>query len=314
MEFQRPMKSAQRGMTMHTPEPGQHRTKLRHRGYEIVRTREIDPGERNLHSHDHYAVELIWSGTMQYLVEDRGYRVTNGDILLIGAGERHRLVPEPEQSPCERVILRVDRSFLKQLRSHGYDPAACFRADDPDRKGCLRFDDEDSWRIGELLERCIRENESEEEGAELMAKTIMLQVLILINRLYSKNTRSRHRDRSESLVDGVLAYINDHYAEELTLDSLAGRFFISKYHLSREFGRIVGRSVHRYITQKRLAAAKQMLGVGRSSSMVCQHCGFGDYSNFYRAFKSEYGISPKEYVANLREDAAGNKSPARMPG
>ena len=112
----------------------------------------------------------------------------------------------------------------------------------------------------------------------------------------------------------ILAYINDHYAEELTLDSLAGRFFISKYHLSREFGRIVGRSVHRYITQKRLVAAKQMLGEGRSSSMVCQHCGFGDYSNFYRAFKSEYGISPKEYVANLREDAAGNKSPARMPG
>ena len=253
---------------MHTQEPGQHRTQLRRRGYEIVRTREIDPGEWKLHSHDHYVVELIWSGTMQYLVEDRGYRVTNGDILLLDAGERHRLVPEPEQSPCERVILRIDRAFLKRLQSHGCDPSACFRSEDPDRRGCLRFDDEDSWRIGELLERCIRENESAEEDAELMADALMLQLMILINRLYRKNVRDRHRDRSESLVDGVLAYINDHYAEELTLDILAGRFFISKYHLSREFGRIVGRSVHRYITQKRLVAAKQMLGEGRPSSFL----------------------------------------------
>ena len=49
--------------------------------------------------------------------------------------------------------------------------------------------------------------------------------------------------------------------------------------------------------------AKQMLSEGKPSSEVYQKCGFGDYSNFYRAFKAEYQISPKEYVARLKENA-----------
>ena len=61
--------------------------------------------------------------------------------------------------------------------------------------------------------------------------------------------------------------------------------------------------VDRYIIQKRLVVAKQMLREGRPSSMVYQHCGFGDYSNFYRAFKAEYQISPKEFMLSLKEEA-----------
>ena len=261
-------------------------SRLRSRGYEVVRTREVFPGERMLQHHEHYEVAMVWDGAMSYRVGDRVYHLTNGDIVLIAPGEPHQPIPEVDQGICERVLLWIDA--------------------DPDRRSCLRFADEASWRIGELLDRCIRESESAEEGAGMMADAIMMQVLILINRLHRRTIRSVRRDRSEALVSGVLAYINEHYADELTLDSLANRFFISKYHLSREFGRIVGIPVHRYIIQKRLVVAKQMLSEGRSSSAVYQHCGFGDYSNFYRAFRREYGVSPKAYAAALREDAARN--------
>ena len=52
-----------------------------------------------------------------------------------------------------------------------------------------------------------------------------------------------------------------------------------------------------------------MLSEGRPSSAVYQHCGFGDYSNFYRAFRGEYGVSPKEFVAGLREEPAQATGP-----
>ena len=93
----------------------------------------------------------------------------------------------------------------------------------------------------------------------------------------------------------MLNYINDHYHEELSLDLLASRFFVNKYHLSHEFNRLVGTSIYRYVIQKRLVIAKQMLSDGLPPTDVYQHCGFGDYSNFYRAFKAEYGISPKDF-------------------
>ena len=273
---------------------------VRRRGYEVLRTRDHYPGERADHHHDFYEVFLIWSGSLHYRVEDRFYHMTNGDILLIPPGNSHQ--PETEQGTCERVILWIDRDCFRRFPGFGFDPASCFEGG----VCCLRFNDEITMRIGELLERCMREHGSEELGSGVMADTAMLQAMILINRLHHKATRGERRSRSGSLVSSILEYINSHFAEELTLDSLANRFFISKYHLSREFGRIVGIPVHRYITQKRLVVAKQMLSEGRPSSAVYQHCGFGDYSNFYRAFRGEYGISPKAYVSSLREDTARN--------
>jgi AraC-like DNA-binding protein len=80
--------------------------------------------------------------------------------------------------------------------------------------------------------------------------------------------------------------------EELSLDGLAERFFVSKYHLSHTFTREVGVSLHRYITMRRLLMARQLLSAGVPAGQACSACGFTDYTSFYRAFKAEYGISP----------------------
>ena len=111
------------------------------------------------------------------------------------------------------------------------------------------------------------------------------------------------RTPAESQAQEVLHYINEHYPDELSLDLLSAKFFISKYHLSHEFHRLVGTSVYRYIIQKRLVIAKQMLANGVAPTDVYGHCGFGDYANFYRAFKAEYHISPKQFLGR-----AGNEN------
>ena len=281
--------------------------RLARRGYEIFRTREYYPGERLPHRHEHYEVNMIWSGTMHYKVEGRTYHLTNGDILLLSPGQEHRPDPEGEQGSCERVVIWLEGDFLQQFSAPGFDAADCFGG--TGGSACLRFDNEATMRIGELMDRCIRENTSEDFGSAMMADTFAIQTMILINRLHRRMAQSERWGQSGTLVGRVLEYINNHFSEELTLDGLAARFFISKYHLSREFGRIVGIPVHRYIIQKRLVVAKQLLSEGRSSSAVYQHCGFGDYSNFYRAFRNEYGISPKDYVATLRHDTASAREP-----
>ena len=114
------------------------------------------------------------------------------------------------------------------------------------------------------------------------------------------------------VVYDILEYINSNFQEDLSLDALANRFFISKYHLSREFNRIVGTSVYRYIIQKRLILAKQLISSGVPTSTVYQQCGFGDYSNFYRAFKAEYQMSPREYLDNLKKESAARQESGRL--
>ena len=126
------------------------------------------------------------------------------------------------------------------------------------------------------------------------------QLLVGLNRAAADRGDARPVGTSDQVVDAVLHYINEHYSEPLTLDQLSEKFFISKYHLLRKFDAQVGTTVHRYILQKRLLNAKQLLARGVPPNEVCQYCGFGDYANFYRAFRAEYNQTPRQYIQSAR--------------
>lgn len=273
--------------------------------YEIYHYRDLYMNEIALHHHDFYEVYLFLSGKVDYAIESRHYHVTPGDILLISPDELHQPVFREEQQTYERIVLWIDKNYLHQFTAIGTELSRCFDRAAQNHTNLVRTDPANLELLKTLLEYIRKEQENPDFGSALVADTLLIQALVTLNRIAERGGESAEiKDRSGNVVGQVLSYINEHYSEDLSLDLLANRFFISKYHLSREFNRLVGTSVYRYIIQKRLVMAKQMLGQGIPSSEVYQHCGFGDYSNFYRAFKAEYQISPKEYVANMKANAA----------
>ena len=137
-------------------------------------------------------------------------------------------------------------------------------------------------------------------GSDLLAQSALVELLVGLNRAAAERGDARPTGTSDQVVDAVLHYINEHYSEALTLDQLSEKFFISKYHLLRKFDAQVGTTVHRYILQKRLLNAKQLLAGGVPPNEVCQYCGFGDYANFYRAFRAEYNQTPRQYIQSAR--------------
>ena len=270
--------------------------------YEVFRYKDSYIKEVALHHHDFYEIYFFLSGNVQYNIESRSYLMTPGDILLISPMELHQPMFAPEQRDYERIVLWLNRSFLEQFGLPDQSLADCFDAAAPGHTNLLRPDATLRQMLSFELEQLMIETESAESYSEIYAFTYLAQILVQINRLAQQSSRDTDvKIASDSVVYSVLAYINEHYSEDLTLDFLANQFFISKYHLSREFNRLIGTSVHRYIIQKRLVIAKQMLSEGVSSSVVYQHCGFGDYSNFYRAFKAEYQISPKEFLSRMKD-------------
>ena len=271
--------------------------------FEIFRYKDAYLKEVALHHHDFYEVYFFLSGNVQYNIENRSYLLTPGDVLLISPMELHQPMFGPEHREYERIVLWIDKQFLEGFSLPGQSFTACFDTDSPSHSNLLRPEGVQRQFLMFLLEQLIAENSSQEPYQEIAALAYLAQVLISLNRLALQQRGGESSAAPDSTVYYVLGYINEHYHENLTLDDLANKFFISKYHLAREFQRLVGTSVHRYIVQKRLVMAKQMLSAGKPSSEVYQHCGFGDYSNFYRAFKAEYQISPKEYVRRLQENA-----------
>lgn len=271
--------------------------------FEVFRYKDAYLKEVALHHHDFYEVYFFLSGNVQYNIENRSYLLTPGDVLLISPMELHQPMFGSEHREYERIVLWIDKQFLEGFCLPGETFTTCFDTSSPNHSNLLRPEGVNRQFLMFLLEQLISENNTKEPYQEICSMSYLAQVLVLLNRLALQQRKEEPAAIQDSTVYNVLGYINEHYKENLTLDALANRFFVSKYHLSREFQRLVGTSVHRYIIQKRLVMAKQMLSEGKLSAEVYQNCGFGDYSNFYRAFRSEYQISPKEYVQRLKENA-----------
>ena len=290
------------------------RQKMNRSTFEIFHYRDEHIKDVPLHHHDFYEIYFFVAGNVSYNIESRNYMLTPGDLLIISPEELHQPVFATEKQNYERFVVWLNKSFLEQFDLPGQKVTRCFDSSRPGHSNLIRPDGVTRELMNYLLMQLQQEAESENFGSELYSMACIAQLLVLINRLAERGSQTADaRENSDSVVYRVLGYINEHYNEDLSLDFLANKFFISKYHLSREFGRLVGTSVYRYIIQKRLIMAKQMMSSGMPTSAVYQHCGFGDYSNFYRAFRAEYQISPREFVENLRQETVNREDAARFP-
>ena len=281
------------------------RQKMSRNTFEIYHYRNENVKEVALHHHDFYEIYFFISGNISYNIESRSYRLSPGDVLLINPQELHQPIFSPEKQHYERYVLWINAGFLQQFILPGQDMSRCFDTDHPGHTNLIRPDGVTRELLTYLFQQLIREQDSQEFASELCCLSLLAQLLVLVNRAALRAGHGPEpQENVDSVVYRILTYISNHYSEDLSLDFLANEFFISKYHLSREFSRVVGTSVHRYIVQKRLIMARQLMAAGTSTSEVSQLCGFGDYSNFYRAFTNEYQISPRKYQEELKKESA----------
>lgn len=283
------------------------RQNMHSKDFEIFHYREPKPNEVEVHHHDFYEVYLFLNGEVEYWVEGRIFHLLPGDLLLINPMELHRPIVKTDSPVYERIVLWIDKEHLKALTDNSVDLMRCFDNTSPTHKNLLRPAPADRADITTHLGDLVHESYSTDFGAKLAAQGLFLQFMVKLNRLAASLALSAdaivatgdhpleetHPENSP-LIAQVLSYINVHYGEAISLDGLSQRFFVSKYHLSHEFSKAVGTGLYRYIMLKRLLIAKQLLSEGMTPGEACTKCGFKDYTNFFRAFKAEYGISPSD--------------------
>ncbi len=251
-----------------------------------------------VHQHDFYEVYFFIRGNVEYNVEGKSYHLKSGDILLINPLELHQPRISPEQSSYERIVLWINKNHLSSLCSNNTSLTRCFDNTNPDHSNLLRLTQSQQNYISSKFEELIEETKKDQYGADLVCNAILIRILVELNRIGESMKGTDISKASSPLISKVLDYINLHYCEKLSLSSIADEFFVSKYYLSHSFNEAVGTSLHRYIILKRLINAKQMLSNGIKPTTTAEACGFNDYAGFYRAFTSEYGITPKEFAKN----------------
>lgn len=265
-------------------------------GYEIFHYNEPLINDVEIHSHDFYEIFFLLGGDISYWIEGEIFHPKEGDILLIDPMTLHRPIISADKPAYERIVMWIEKNYLDNFSSDGIQLSSCFG----NKASCLLHPN--SSQRAELTEKfgnLIREYYSDEYGASLYADGLFLQIMVELNRTEMKTSKAKAPESSSALVTRVVEYISEHFDESISLDGLAEKFFVSKYHLSHEFSSSVGTSVYRYIMLKRLSAAKRMLMNKAAPSEVYLKYGFMDYTSFFRAFKAEYGISPKDFLSKI---------------
>ena len=246
------------------------------------------------HYHTFHKIIILLAGKAGYAIEGERYDLSPGDFVLVGRGSIHR--PEvAEDAFYERMILYIAPQYLASLGTEDCDLEECFRQAQDSFRYVYR--DEGGSRVRQLFETLARTVRQGGDGAALLEGAQFLELMVEVNRV----CRGGHQVQAasgDSKVVALLQYLNLHLTEELTIDQLSERFYVSKYHMMRRFRRETGYSIHGYVTEKRLLLAQRLLAQGASPSEVGAQVGYQDYSTFSRAYKKQFGRGPSADVVH----------------
>lgn len=130
------------------------------------------------------------------------------------------------------------------------------------------------------------------------------KILFELTEIFKQNKREYAVTDEADFIEKVIAYIGEHYGEELNLDAIAKQFAISRYYLCHAFKRQTGTSVVKFITSRRIYMAKKMLKDSFATiTDIGYECGFSDSAYFTKTFRRAEGISPGVYRSRMRKIA-----------
>lgn len=243
--------------------------------------------EIDLHYHDFNKILILLNGHVDYYIEGKTYPLLPNDIILVSAGKVHRPILS-DNSPYERIIIYVSDKFLN---SNDVDLFQCFKTQNSE---IIRPKVMPSC-VSSLVQNLKNELISPKFGSDCYKQAILTELLVHMNRIMlNKNELSTITSTSNQTILNILEYINNHLAENLSINAIANAFFLNRSYLMHLFKSETGYTINSYITNKRLFAAQKLLSdTDNSITSICYQCGFKSYSSFYRAYTLKYNVAPK---------------------
>lgn len=249
----------------------------------------------DLHSHNYYEFYFFLEGDVQMQIENEVYPFRYGDILLIPPGIPHRPIIHSQQVPYRRFVFWISQEYYNHLLQFSPAYAYVMQIAQTQKRYLFHNDRITFNAVQSKLLHLLEEMRSDHFGKEAKIPLCVDDLVLHINRLVYAQNAPKKKSADSSLYQLLLTYIEEHLDEDLSLEKLADEFYVSKYHIAHVFKDNTGISIHQYITKKRLELCREAIQGKMNIKEAYQLFGFGDYSSFYRAFKKEYGISPKDF-------------------
>ena len=246
-----------------------------------------DPACDSFYMHTHSMYELLYfvSGDATFVIEDKRYKLKTGDLVLI--------------RPMKYHYIQIDSSAVYERYDILFDERA------------LRIDNthkaEDSIEVINLIDRTVScdiikklDYYSEKlSGDDFMDVTVLLIKELFYDLSIKKSNVSKDVTHINHTISKALKYINENLFTLKSISEVADEIFVTESYLFRLFKSELKKSPKKYINDKRLLAAQNLIQMGEMPIAVYERCGFSDYTSFYRNYKEYFGYPPSketEYI------------------
>lgn len=247
------------------------------------------------HFHSEYEIYFLLSGSVEYFIDGALYLLTAGSFALIEPGVLHRTVKGGDGAH-ERILIMLDPQFLAAFLELDMALLDCF-----DRFSVFTPPEPEQYVT--LLKQLYCEYQRSKPSSVLL-RSYMAQLLVLLGREHAAAAYVPHAadDVQTHRILEAVAYINEHYAEEIDRALLCRRVFVSPSHFSRLFKQVTGFTYVEYLNTVRLKnAARLLLQTGANVSEAAAACGFSSSNHFCKQFKAVMGVSPLKYKKRQKD-------------
>ncbi len=246
----------------------------------------------------HYDVELSFiyfiKGIGEIKIEGKKYDIKDGDLILLKPSELYHCVVK-DGKYHERLVLYFNGNLLKNFGAAGDTFFEPFYKREDGYKNKINKEKIKTEKIDVLLTELLELVKKSNEIDKLVSQCKAVEILSKIRNIIAKNSTVEVKSADNKTINNVIAYINQNFQYDISLNDIAKEFFVDKFYISRLFKEYVGVTVWNYVIFRRITAFNDLISVNTPIEEAYLRVGFQNYSNFFRLYKKHMNMTPSEY-------------------
>ena len=249
--------------------------------------------------HDEATFFAMQSGIMQMTVNDNEYQLTEGDVFFVNEGIRHQTRTITD---CEFLLIqaKIDFEFTGEIRSKFQ-----YLTQMDEDYAYYPKDTATSKLLASSLETIIREDTEREEGYSVFIKSELLKIYAILYREGVLQFPGENIEKNFHKLAPILNYIEEHYSEQVTLETITKMFNIEKTYFCKFFKNNMNTTFTQYLNIVRINRAKKLLlSTNKSITEIATETGFSSSSYFAETFRKIVHCTPAQYQ-RIKKNADG---------
>lgn len=253
-----------------------------------------------LHYHDFYEFVIYLGNAGVFRIDNSEYLVRRGDLVLIDMFHPHMLIYN-KRNVYQRFSIDIDLNLVISFSTPNSNLLDVFHQNN--HEPVYHLEEEQLQKYIVLLKE-YQETQLT-KGQDILQKALIHQLLAYAyNDCYTGGHLEAPENQHMNIISGILAYINEHLSEDISLATLSAEVSYSEYYICRIFKKMTGKTLTSYIQEKRIERAGCLIRSGVTVNQAAEQAGFNNYSYFYKTFKKFTGMNPSEYQNRYRPQSS----------